>query len=110
MHTAIVAFHRFKDMNLEHIFGLTNIHTFEPNIRLIRLFSPILNYYTTQLPHKIPTLSPVSQEPRMPCLEASVGFFDYGQQLLAQLLALDISGGGRMGSCFVQHAVQNITH
>ena len=39
--------HRFKDMDLvEHvpIFGLSNIHTFEPNISLIRLFSLIFNY------------------------------------------------------------------
>ena len=27
-----------------HIFGLTNIHTFGPNISLIRLFSLMLNY------------------------------------------------------------------
>ena len=39
-----VAFHRFKDMDLVkkvHIFGLSNIHTFELNIILIRLFSLI---------------------------------------------------------------------
>ena len=36
-----MAFHRFKDMNLVeqvHIFHLSNIHTFEPNISLIKLF------------------------------------------------------------------------
>ena len=27
-----------------HFFGLSNIHTFGPNIRLIRLFSLMLNY------------------------------------------------------------------
>ena len=27
-----------------HMFGLSNIHTFEPNISLIRLFSLIFNY------------------------------------------------------------------
>ena len=40
-------FHGLKVMDLVeqvHIFGLTNIHTFEPNINLIRLFSLKLNY------------------------------------------------------------------
>ena len=27
-----------------HIFGFSNIHTFEPNISIIRLFSLIFNY------------------------------------------------------------------
>ena len=27
-----------------HIFGLTNIHTFGPNISLLRLFNLMLNY------------------------------------------------------------------
>ena len=27
-----------------HTFGLSNIHILEPNISLIRLFSPIFNY------------------------------------------------------------------
>ena len=43
----MMAFHRFKDMDLIEqidIFGLSNIHTFEPNISLIRLFSLIFNY------------------------------------------------------------------
>ena len=42
-----VDFHRFKDMDLVeliHIFGLKNIHTFGPIISLIRLFSLMLNY------------------------------------------------------------------
>ena len=32
-----------------HIFGLTNIHTFGPNISLIRLFSLMLNYAKPRL-------------------------------------------------------------
>ena len=32
-----------------YIFGLTNIHTFGPNISLIRLFSLILNYAKPQI-------------------------------------------------------------
>ena len=39
-------FQRLKDMDLieqVHIFGFTNIHTFGPNISLIRLFSLMLN-------------------------------------------------------------------
>ena len=32
-----------------HIFGLSNIHTFEPNISLIRPFSLILNYAKPRL-------------------------------------------------------------
>ena len=42
-----MAFIRFKDMELVeqvHVFGFTNIHTFEPNSSLIRLFSLIFNY------------------------------------------------------------------
>ena len=43
-----VAFHRFKDKTCferVHVFGFTNIYTFEPNIILIRLdlFSLISN-------------------------------------------------------------------
>ena len=40
-------FQRFKVMDLVeliHIFGLTNIHTFGPKISLIRLFSLMFNY------------------------------------------------------------------
>ena len=32
-----------------HIFGLTKIHTFEPNTNLIRLFSLMLNYAQLRL-------------------------------------------------------------
>ena len=32
-----------------HIFGFTNIHTFGPNISLIKLFSLILNYAKPRL-------------------------------------------------------------
>ena len=32
-----------------HISGLTNIHTFGPNISLIRLFSLMLNYAKARL-------------------------------------------------------------
>ena len=42
----------FKGMNLVdqvHIFGLSNIHTFGPNISLIRLFSLMLNYAKPQM-------------------------------------------------------------
>ena len=45
-------FHWFKDMDLVeqvHIFGLTNIHTFGPNISLIRRFSLMLNYAKPRL-------------------------------------------------------------
>ena len=45
-------FHRFKDMDLVeqvHIFGLSNIHTFGPNVSQIRLFSLMLNYAKPQL-------------------------------------------------------------
>ena len=41
-----MGFYRFTAMDLIEkvpIFGLLNIHTFEPNIRLIRLFSIIFN-------------------------------------------------------------------
>ena len=39
-------FHKFKFMDLVeevHIFGLTNIHTFGPNVSLIRLFRIMQN-------------------------------------------------------------------
>ena len=42
-----MAVHVLKDMDLAeqaHIFGVSNILTFEPNINLIRLFSLMLNY------------------------------------------------------------------
>ena len=42
---------RFKDMDLVeqvHIFGLADIHTFEPDISLIRLFNLIFNSYNDQ--------------------------------------------------------------
>ena len=32
-----------------HIFGLANIHTFEPNINLIRLFTLMFNYAKARL-------------------------------------------------------------
>ena len=41
-----MAFHRFKDMDLVkqvHVFGLSNVHTFEINDSLISLFSLIFN-------------------------------------------------------------------
>ena len=47
-----LVFHRFKDMDLVeqgHVFGLTNIHTFEPNINLIRLFSLIFKHAKTPI-------------------------------------------------------------
>ena len=47
-----VAFHRFKCVGLVdqvHICGLSNIHNFEPNISLIRLFSLIFNYEKPQM-------------------------------------------------------------
>ena len=45
-------FERFKVMYLVeqfHNFGLTNIHTFGPNISLNRLFSLMLNYAKPRL-------------------------------------------------------------
>ena len=47
-----VAFHRLKDIDLVeqvHIFGLTNSHTFVPNVSLIRLFSLMVNYAKPQI-------------------------------------------------------------
>ena len=47
-----VAFHRFKDMDLVeqiHIFGLSNILTFETNISLIGLFRLIFNNAKPQM-------------------------------------------------------------
>ena len=49
-------FHQFKVMDLVgqvHIFSLTNIHTFGPNICLIRLFSLMLNYAKPRLINNI---------------------------------------------------------
>ena len=42
-----MAFHMFKDMDLVeqiHIFGVSNIHTFELLISQMRLFGVIFNY------------------------------------------------------------------
>ena len=56
MNGSQVGVHRFKDTGLVeqvHIFGFTNIHTFEPNISLIRLFSLKLNAAKPQIFPKI---------------------------------------------------------
>ena len=45
----------FKDMDFVeqvHIFSVTNIHSFGPNISLIRLFSLMLNYAKPQMKDK----------------------------------------------------------
>ena len=47
-----MAFQRFKDtdpVEQFHVFGLSNMHTFEPNISLSRLFSLIFVYAKTRL-------------------------------------------------------------
>ena len=47
-----MASRRFKGMDIVeqmHVFGFTNIHTFEPNISLTRLFGLFFNYAKTPI-------------------------------------------------------------
>ena len=58
-----MCFHRLKEKDLVeqvHIFGLSNIHTLEPNINLIRLFSPMFNNLNPQRVLKAFNASPTA--------------------------------------------------
>ena len=45
-----------------HIFGLTNIHVFEPNNNLIRLFSLIFNYAKLRIMRKYKDLKGINKD------------------------------------------------